>query len=101
MSEVFPILNYVMVVRDPEKENTSPSGLFVVKKDDSDTPLRGVVYDVGLGAISRKNVRIEPEVEPGDIVLYPRTAVTEIRQESGEYDLVLVDDIYLVEDAGE
>ena len=48
----------------------TPSGLLHVPKTAKDKTLQGTVLAVGPGRVTERGVRVEPEVKPGDRVVF-------------------------------
>lgn len=88
-----PLYDQVVIQRLPEEE-TKKNGLYIpdVAKE---KPQQGVVVAVGRGKF-QNGVRIEPDVLPGDKVLYGKYSGNELKIEDEVYLVMREDEILAV-----
>lgn len=94
-----PTKNCVYVERLPAPEITR--GGLIVPHRAREQPLGGVVLAVGPGWVSDANVRMVPEVRPGDRVLFTPYAGNELRLDGRDLVIVRAEDILAVLEEGE
>lgn len=78
-----PITDHVLLL--PIEAPTTVRGMDLPDTQ-AERPVEGIVIEVGPGRVTEMGVRIPPEVEPGDQVLYPSYAgVDHVMNLDGEY----------------
>ncbi len=88
MSTKIQMLHNLVLIQPPAKVTSTESGLAVIGEIDKTGPQKGTVLSVGPG-IKDKHGNLTPiGVEPGDIVVYAKTDLREIKQ--GDLELVIV-----------
>ena len=87
-----PINDYVLV--SIEREEKTKSGIILTAKEE--VPQVGIVEAVGSGKVNEKGVRVKPDVEVGQKVVFNKFAGTEIKEDGKlylvlkEYDILAV-----------
>jgi len=89
-----------VLVAPIEQSNMTEGGLYR-PENAKEKPTKGKVVAVGPGRRDQSGRRIEPDVKPGDVVLYPKFSGTEILL-SGEPAIMLNESAILavIEDDG-
>lgn len=87
-----PINDYVLV--SIEREEKTKSGIILTTKEE--VPQVGIVEAVGSGKVNENGVRVKPDVEIGQKVIFNKFAGTEIKEDGKlylvlkEYDILAV-----------
>jgi chaperonin GroES len=90
-----PVGDRVIVEAKP-KEETTASGI-VLPDTAKEKPFEGKVVAVGPGRFENGK-RIEPEVKPGDSVIYSKYSGTEVKYDQHEYLILRESDIIAIVD---
>ena len=82
-------MNYItthdrVVVKRDNKENTTASGLIIPDLDTSVRAETGTVVIVGPGRVTKKQVKIEMSVAPGDRIMFESGAGINIKTDGEE-----------------
>ena len=73
-----------VVVKRDNKENTTASGLIIPDLDTSVRAETGTVVTVGPGGVTKKQVKIEMSVAPGDRIMFESGAGINIKTDGEE-----------------
>ena len=84
-----------IVIRQVEAEQTTASGL-VIPDTAKEKPQEGEVIAVGPGRVDDKGNRIPVDVKVGDVVIYSRYGVTEVKYEGQEFQILSSRDVLAV-----
>ena len=88
-----PIANRVLVRRDDQDEKSRGGILLPDKRNKSfDNAFKGTVIAVGPGKLWDNGTRREPEVKPGDRVLFARWSQQEAPPEWGKNHIIILED---------
>ncbi len=82
-SKIEPLADRVVVQALEEAEQTR-GGLYIPDTA-KEKPQQGRVVAVGPGKLSEQGERLDPDVKPGDVVLYGKYSGTEVTVEGEEY----------------
>lgn len=94
MSEKIRPLNDRVVVKRDEKVTTTAGGIYIPSSVDK--PIKGVVVAVGNGKVL-PNGKISPiEATVGDIVLFGKTAGTEVKVDGEEFLILREEEIMAI-----
>lgn len=94
--KVSPLRDYICI--QPEASKAVSSGGIIIPDDAKEKPRRAEVLAVGPGRMLECGVRCEPEVKPGDVVLFARyhngqavdaTHVVDYRNKDGDGPLLI------------
>jgi chaperonin GroES len=86
-----PLHDRVVVRRLEEEERTS--GGIIIPDTAKEKPMQGEVVAVGPGARDDDGDRIEPDVKPGDVVLFGKWSGTEVKIDGEELLIMKESDI--------
>jgi chaperonin GroES len=86
-----PLHDRVVVHRLEEEERTS--GGIIIPDTAKEKPMQGEVVAVGPGARDDDGDRIEPDVKPGDVVLFGKWSGTEVKIDGEELLIMKESDI--------
>ena len=92
--KVKPLADRV-VVSPLEEEEQMRGGLYIPDTA-KEKPQSGKIVAVGAGKLSDEGVRIEPDVEVGQTVLYGKYSGTEVTVEGEEYLILRESDILAI-----
>ena len=84
-----------VVVSPLEEEEQMRGGLYIPDTA-KEKPQSGKIVAVGAGKLSEEGVRIEPDVEVGQTVLYGKYSGTEVTVEGEEYLILRESDILAI-----
>ena len=84
-----------VVVSPLEEEEQMRGGLYIPDTA-KEKPQSGKIVAVGAGKLSDEGVRIEPDVEVGQTVLYGKYSGTEVTVEGEEYLILRESDILAI-----
>ncbi len=84
-----------VVVSPLEEEEQMRGGLYIPDTA-KEKPQSGTIVAVGAGKLSEEGVRIEPDVEVGQTVLYGKYSGTEVTVEGDEYLILRESDILAI-----
>jgi len=84
-----------VVVSPLEEEEEMRGGLYIPDTA-KEKPQSGMIVAVGPGKLSEEGVRIDPDVEVGQTVLYGKYSGTEVTVEGEEYLILRESDILAV-----
>ena len=91
---VKPLADRVVVL--PLDEDEQMRGSLYIPDTAKEKPQSGKIVAVGAGKLSDEGVRIEPDVEVGQTVLYGKYSGTEVTVEGEEYLILRESDILAV-----
>jgi chaperonin GroES len=91
---VKPLADRVVVL--PLDEDEQMRGSLYIPDTAKEKPQSGKIVAVGAGKLSDEGVRIEPDVEVGQTVLYGKYSGTEVTVEDEEYLILRESDILAV-----
>ena len=91
---VKPLADRVVVL--PLDEDEQMRGSLYIPDTAKEKPQSGKIVAVGPGKLSEEGVRIEPDVEVGQTVLYGKYSGTEVTVESEEYLILRESDILAI-----
>ena len=89
--QIKPLHDRVVVRRIDEDERT-PGGI-IIPDTAKEKPMQGEVVAVGPGARDDDGERIEPDVKPGDTVLFGKWSGTEVKIDGEELLIMKESDI--------
>ena len=89
-----PLHDRVLIRRIEEEERT-PGGV-IIPDTAKEKPQSGEVVAVGAGKLSDEGVRIEPDVEVGQTVLYGKYSGTEVTLDNEPYLIIKESDVLAV-----
>ncbi len=89
--QIKPLHDRVVVRRIDEDEKT-PGGI-IIPDTAKEKPMQGQVVAVGPGARDDDGERIEPDVKPGDTVLFGKWSGTEVKIDGEELLIMKESDI--------
>ena len=89
--QIKPLHDRVVVRRIDEDEKT-PGGI-IIPDTAKEKPMQGEVVAVGPGARDEDGKRIEPDVKPGDTVLFGKWSGTEVKIDGEELLIMKESDI--------
>jgi chaperonin GroES len=89
--QIKPLHDRVVVRRIDEDEKT-PGGI-IIPDTAKEKPMQGEVVAVGPGARDEDGKRIEPDVKPGDVVLFGKWSGTEVKIDGEELLIMKESDI--------
>ena len=95
MATIRPLSDRVILRRLKESDSTTPGGLFIPDTA-KEKPLEGVVVAVGKGKVLESGGRLEPDVQPGDRVLFGKYSGTEVKVDGEELLIVREEEILCV-----
>ena len=81
-----------VVVRRLEEDTKTPGGI-IIPDTAKEKPMQGEVVAVGPGARDDDGDRIEPDVKPGDTVLFGKWSGTEVKIDGEELLIMKESDI--------
>ncbi|MEZ5932690.1 MAG: co-chaperone GroES [Alphaproteobacteria bacterium] len=81
-----------VVVRRIEEDTKTPGGI-IIPDTAKEKPMQGEVVAVGPGARDEDGKRIEPDVKPGDVVLFGKWSGTEVKIDGEELLIMKESDI--------
>ncbi len=81
-----------VVVRRIDEDEKSPGGI-IIPDTAKEKPMQGQVVAVGPGARDDDGDRIEPDVKPGDTVLFGKWSGTEVKIDGEELLIMKESDI--------
>ena len=91
---VKPLADRVVVL--PLDEDEQMRGSLYIPDTAKEKPQSGKIVAVGAGKLSDEGVRIEPDVEVGQTVLYGKYSGTEVTVEGEEYLILRESDILAI-----
>ena len=89
--EIRPLHDRVVVRRIEEEERT-PGGV-IIPDTAKEKPMQGEVLAVGPGARDEDGNRIQPDVKPGDKILFGKWSGTEVKLDGEEFLIMKETDI--------
>ena len=93
-TSVKPLSDRVVVL--PLDEDEQMRGGLYIPDTAKEKPQSGKIVAVGAGKLSEEGVRIEPDVEVGQTVLYGKYSGTEVTVEGEEYLILRESDILAI-----
>jgi chaperonin GroES len=93
-TKIKPLADRVVVV--PLEESEQMRGGLYIPDTAKEKPQSGEVVAVGAGKLSDEGVRIEPDVEVGQTVLYGKYSGTEVTVEGEDFLILRESDILAV-----
>ena len=74
----YPLADQIIVKLPPKEEERNVNGIIIAATIQKEQDTHGIVVAVGSGRLMDNGVRVKPEVEIGDQVIFARYAGTEI-----------------------
>jgi chaperonin GroES len=81
-----------VVVRRIDEDDKTPGGI-IIPDTAKEKPMQGQVVAVGPGARDEDGKRVEPDVKPGDTVLFGKWSGTEVKIDGEELLIMKESDI--------
>ena len=79
-----PLFNNIFI--EPiEEDQTTKSGIVIPDTAEKEKPIRGKIVAVGPGKLTEKGERLPMSVKVGDIVLFKKYGLDEIKVDDKEY----------------
>jgi chaperonin GroES len=94
---VRPLHDRLIVHRLDEGEQTV--GSIIVPDSAKEKPQRGTVIAVGLGKIKEDGTRQQPDVKPGDTILFGKYSGQEIKVDGQEHLIMREDEVLAILDS--
>jgi chaperonin GroES len=94
---VRPLHDRLIVHRLDEGEQTV--GSIIVPDPAKEKPQRGTVIAVGLGKIKEDGTRQQPDVKPGDTILFGKYSGQEIKVDGQEHLIMREDEVLAIIDS--
>jgi chaperonin GroES len=94
---VRPLHDRLIVHRLDEGEQTV--GSIIVPDSAKEKPQRGTVIAVGLGKIKEDGTRQQPDVKPGDTILFGKYSGQEIKVDGQEHLIMREDEVLAIIDS--
>ena len=92
--KIQPLEDRVVIL--PDDETASMRGGLYIPDTAKEKPQQGEVVAVGPGKMTEEGKRIEPEVKPGDRVLYGKYSGTEVTVADEQYLILRESDVLAV-----
>ena len=92
MTSIRPLHDRVIVRRISESDSKTAGGLFIPDTA-KEKPQEGEVVAVGKGKLLENGIRVAPDVNPGDRVLFGKYSGNEVKLDGEELLIVREDDI--------
>ncbi len=92
MATLRPLQDRVIVRRTTETDAKTSGGLFI-PDNAREKPQEGEVVAVGKGKVRDDGSRIEPDVKPGDFVLFGKYAGSEVKLDGEELLIIREEEI--------
>ena len=84
-----------IVLKVLDAEETTPGGI-VLPDTAKEKPQKGKVEAVGAGRLLDSGKRVQPDLKPGDVVLFGKYAGTEVKIDGEEYLIMREDDVLAI-----
>lgn len=90
-----PLHDYI-VVEVTQTEKKTASGIFLPDTTTNELPQTGKVIAVGVGKLTENGIRIAPEVNVGDNIIFAKYSGNEVKLNDKEYLILKEQDVLAI-----